>query len=63
MKVTVGDKIVIDVLADGKVIIKCEELKIDGKLNVTGKSQFDAELAVTTGGKTTTVKGGEVAGS
>ena len=67
---TAGEKIVIELVNDGEikitadgkaVTITCDKLTVEGELNVTKASQFDAEVKVKTGGKTTTITGGEIA--
>jgi uncharacterized protein involved in type VI secretion and phage assembly len=69
VKLTAGEKIVIELVNDGEikitatgkaVTITCDTLTVDGELNVKKASQFDAEVKVATGGKTTTIKGGEI---
>jgi hypothetical protein len=66
VRIAAGEDVVIELVHDGEVKITatdkpvgvtCKTLTVDGDAKINGK------LEVVTGGKTTTIKGGEIAGS
>jgi phage baseplate assembly protein gpV len=72
LEIKVGDKLTItltegseiQITADGKPIkVKCDELNVEGKMNVKGDVTVDGKLAAKSGGTTTTITGSTIEGS
>ncbi|HKP87318.1 MAG TPA: phage baseplate assembly protein V [Blastocatellia bacterium] len=72
LEIKVGDKLTvtlkegseIQITADGKPVnLKCSEMKVEGKMNVTGDVTIDGVLTASSGGTKTKITGSTIEGS